>query len=77
MFTQGNLVFGRLNQNLNIDQRVVLGRTSDPEMDNLSGTIIGRSYTDPTMSVYIVLLDAPYKGQRGVCITEACLCPID
>lgn len=77
MFTQGNLVFGRLNQNLKVDQRVVIGRTSDPSMDGLTGTVIGKSYTDPTMSTYIILLDTPYMGQKGVCLTEACLCPID
>lgn len=76
MYIHGNLVFGCLKQNLNVDQRVAIGRTSDPEMDRLTGKIVGKS-GDHICDTYIVLLDAPYNGQKAVSVTEACLCPID
>ena len=76
MFIEGNYVFGRLKQNLSIDQRVVFGRTSDSNMDGKMGTILGKSFDD-ICDIYIVLLDEPYNGQKAINLTEACICPID
>ncbi len=75
MFVDGNYVFGRLKQNLDVDQRIVMGRTSDSNMDGKTGTILGKSF-DNVCDVYIVLLDAPYNGQKAINLTEACICPI-
>ena len=76
MFIDGNYVFGRLNQNLSIDQRVVVGRTSNPDLDGMFGSIVGSSFNG-LFRTYIVLLDRPYLEQKAIAITEACLCPVD
>ena len=75
-FVHGNHVFGRLKQNLAVDRRVVFGRTSNPNLDNQTGTILGKSF-DNICDIYIVLLDVPYCGQKAITITEACLSPIE
>lgn len=75
MYVEGNYVFGRLKQNLQVDQRVVLGRTSSPLLDGKGGTILGQSIDD-AYDAYIVLLDEPIEGQKPIVMTEACLCPI-
>jgi len=76
MYVHGDYVFGVLKQNLKIDQRVVIGRTSDENLDFASGTVLGKS-GDHICDTYIVLLDNPYMGQKAINITEACLCPIN
>ena len=75
MFIHGNYVFGQLKQNIPVDGRVVIGRTSDITMDGLTGTVLGQSGCD-VFDTYIVLLDEPYRGQKAISITEACLCPL-
>lgn len=75
MFVEGNYVFGVLKQNLDTDQRVVIGRTTDPVLDGMGGVILGKS-TDNVCDTYIVLLDRPYMGQKAINLTEACICPI-
>lgn len=76
MFVVGNYVFGLLKQNLAVDQRVIMNRTSDEGLDNHMGTILGKSYSSAEMDVYIILLDEPYMGQKAIALTEACICPI-
>lgn len=39
MFVEGNHVFGILKQNLAVDQRVVIGRTGDNNLDGMAGGI--------------------------------------
>lgn len=75
MFVEGNYVFGVLKQNLATDQRVVIGRTTDPVLDGMGGTVLGKT-SDNVCDTYIVLLDQPYLGQKAINITEACICPI-
>lgn len=75
MFIEGNHVFGRLKQNLTVDERVVIGRTNDPNLDGQQGTILGKS-TDDICDFYIVLLDTPYGGQKAINLIESCLSPI-
>lgn len=75
MFIHGNYTFGVLKQNLGVDQRVVIGRTSDSGLDDREGTILGKT-SDNVCDTYIVLLDQPYMGQKAINITEACICPI-
>lgn len=75
MFVEGNYVFGVLKRNMPVDQRVVFGRTADPDLDGMAGTVLGKS-TDNVCDTYIVLLDKPYMGQKAINITEACLSPL-
>lgn len=76
MYVHGNYVFGVLKQNLKVDQRVVIGRTNDKDLDGLVGTILGKSF-DNLYDAYIVLLDEPYHDQKAINLTEACICPIE
>lgn len=74
MFIQGNYIFGRLKQNLPIDQKVIIGRTVS-ELDGMTGIILGKTF-DNVCDCYIVLLERPYGGQKAINLTEACICPI-
>jgi hypothetical protein len=76
MFVEGNYTFGRLKQNLEVDQGVVIGRTSDKTLDGATGVILGKS-SDNICDTYIILLDTPYMGQKAVNLTEACICPLE
>lgn len=76
MFVQGNHVFGVLKQNLPVDTRVVIGRTSDAQLDGATGTVLGKS-GDHICDTYIVLLDDPYMGQKAINMTEACISRLD
>lgn len=75
-YVHGNYVFGVLKQNLEVDERVIIGRTSDNSLDGTSGTILGKS-ADHVCDHYIILLDEPYLGQKAINITEACICKIN
>ena len=75
-FVHGNYEFGNRKQNLSVDQRVVLGRTSSEDMDGATGTILGKSYDDSFIDSYIVLLDVPLNGQKAISLIEGCICPL-
>lgn len=76
MFIEGNYTFGRLKLNFAVDQRVVIGRTTDKRLDGKTGTILGKS-TNHIAEFYIVLLDEPIKGAKAINLIESCLCPIE
>ena len=67
--------FGLLNQNLPMNTRVEIGRTTDPHLDGQRGTIIGKSFDDPSCTFYIVLLDDEHAvtGARGIILIESCI----
>lgn len=76
MFVEGNYVFGVLKQNLSVDQRIVMGRTTEANLDGKCGTILGKT-TEDICDFYIVLLDEPHpSGQKAIVLTEACICPL-
>lgn len=64
---------GKLGQNFKAEQRVEINRTMDTTLDKQQGTIIGRSADDGICCFYIVLLDTPYNGYRGITMIESCL----
>jgi hypothetical protein len=74
MYVHGNYVFGVKKQELTVDQKVIIGRTNS-ELDNITGTILGKSF-DNLVDAYIILLDQPYNNQKAIVLTEVCLCPI-
>lgn len=62
-----------LNTNFVVDERTIIDRTTDPELDGKSGTVVGKT-ADDLSNIYIVLLDHPLScGDRAKNITEACL----
>lgn len=75
MIIEGNYAFGVLKQNIAVGHRVVMGRTTSPELDGHFGTILGKT-NDNICDHYIVLLDTPVGGQKAINLTEACICPV-
>lgn len=64
---------GYAKQNFDIDQRVVIDHTSDPELDGKLGTVIGRSMYH-VADTYIILLDHQHSsGNRAVTLIETLL----
>lgn len=73
---EGNHVFGQLKQNFEIDQKVIIGRTTDENLDGQTGTIVGKSFNN-ICDFYIVLLDIPYPdGTKAINMIESCLSPL-
>jgi hypothetical protein len=69
-------MFGRMKQNFVVDQKVIIGQTTSPELDGMGGTILGKSVEDVS-DVYIVMLDGPlsYSDDKAITLTEVCLAP--
>jgi hypothetical protein len=68
--------FGKLKQNLSVDDRVVLGRLGGDQLEGAYGTILGKSFVHAECDFYIVLLDDPTRtssGAKAVCIIESCI----
>lgn len=68
-----------MKKNFKIDQRVVIVKTTSPELDNVvTGFIAGKSHEHVT-DTYIVILDKPleYNGWKAISMTEACLEPLE
>lgn len=72
MFVEGNHLFGVLKQDLEVDQKVIIGRTSDSNLDGQTGVILGKTFDDICDS-YIIFLEKPYNGQKAINLTEACI----
>jgi hypothetical protein len=65
---------GLLKQNLQVDQRVKMVQTTDPNLDNQEGTILGRATNPDAVDFYIVLLDTPRPtGEKAIVLIESCL----
>lgn len=61
-----------IQKGFKVDDRVVIVETGDSELNGKLGTILGTSF-DVICKCHIVLLDVPYKGEKAISITEACL----
>ncbi len=72
MFIEGNHIFGVLKQNLEVNQRVIIGSTSDSNLEGQTGVILGKTFDD-IFDSYIILLEKPYNGQKAINLTEACI----
>jgi hypothetical protein len=65
---------GKLGQNLQVDERVRITRTTCPHLDAAHGTIVGKSFDDGVMSSYIILLDVPHPtGWKAISLVESCI----
>ncbi len=71
-------LLGKLKQNFQVDQRVTINRTTDPELDGHRGTILGMASTYAEVDFYIVLLDTPHTktGYKAIQMIESCLDPL-
>ena len=68
---------GQLKQNLIIGERVVMSNTTDPELDDKHGVILGKTYSDARCDFYIVGLDtALTRGDLAIQLIESCIDPI-
>ena len=68
-------MFGKIGQNFQMKDRVVIGNTTQEGLDGATGIIGGVSFEGYGASFYIVLLDEPlpYNGWLAISMTEACL----
>ena len=67
---------GKLGQNFQVSDRVVMNRTTDPTLDGHEGTILGTSAKFAECAFYIVLLDEPHpSGDRAITLIESCIDP--
>ncbi len=64
--------FGQTKQNFQVDDRVLIGRTTSPLLDDKTGTILGKAIEDVS-DIYIVMLDEPTPDARAIILTEVCL----
>ncbi len=62
-----------MKKNFEIDEKVVMCRLGGDMLEGRTGLIVGKSFTDPVIDSYIVLLDKPTEKARAVVMTEACL----
>lgn len=60
-------------KNFPIDSSVSIYQTNS-DLDNATGRIIGKSYSDAEIDFYIVLLDKPLANKAtGLVMIESCL----
>lgn len=71
-------MFGIMQQNFKPNQRVMIGQTSDPELDGATGSVIGVAVRN-VPDIYIVSLDKPlsYTDFEAITMPEVCLSPIE
>jgi hypothetical protein len=62
-----------LKNNFSLNTPVRFVKTGGDVLENQTGTILGKSFSDPVCDHYIVMLDVPQKDRLAVTITEACL----
>lgn len=67
-----------MTKNLQVDQEVMIDRTTDPYLDSKTGKILGTSYQDQIVTFYIVGLDEPHPvtGVKAIQLIEGCVFPI-
>ena len=62
-------------KNFPVNTRVLIEKTTDPNLDGQTGTILGKSFVH-VLDHYIVLLDVPLPDFRAITLTEACLAEV-
>ncbi len=67
--------FGKIQQSLRPNDRVVLGNLNSEELDGATGEVVGvGSDGGPYSTSYLILLDVPLKsGWKAVHIVESCI----
>jgi hypothetical protein len=65
---------GKLKQNFAPNTRIIIRRTTDPNLDGQYGTIIGISASTYQCDFYIVGLDTPtVDGWTAIQLIESCI----
>lgn len=67
-------MFGKVKNNFEMNQMVVIGQTTSKELDGVEAQVIG-IFTEDVSDTYILLLPNPINGQTGIVLTEVCLRP--
>lgn len=64
-----------MNHTLKYNDRIEMHSTTDPFLDNKTGTLIGIASIFPENNFWIVELDEPLVDRRAVVLTDACIRP--
>lgn len=65
-------MFGKVKNNFEMNQMVIIGQTSSKDLDGVEAQVIGIFSVDVS-DTYILLLPHPIDGKTGIVLTEVCL----